>query len=84
MDKEQTKLLACPFCDAKKDIEPDTLYPSGTTWYLHKDGFRVYGAPYKFPNQCWKLVCTCGAEVHADSKDDAIQLWNTRHTKEER
>lgn len=73
-----TELKPCPFCGHSNFDMRDTLYPSGTTWHEHKEGYRVYGKPYKYENKCWQVVCGCGAELHADSKQEAITAWNRR------
>ena len=78
-------LLNCPFCNGSLYSEPDTLYPSGCTWG-DLEGCREYGTHKEHPNKCWKIVCTCGAELHADSKEEVIVKWNTRgvsHSAEE-
>lgn len=71
-------LLHCPYCgNSQFDIE-DTLYPDGVTWFLSEEGYKVYGRYMQHINMCWQVVCPCGAEVHADSREEAVRLWNTR------
>ena len=70
-------LLNCPFCKARLYSEPDTLHPTGTTWEDLGD-CRVYGTHKEYPNKCWTIVCTCGVELHADSKEEVAVKWNTR------
>lgn len=62
----------------------DTLYPTGTGW-LEEDGLRHYVRYTDAPkNQwCWGMHCPepaggCGAEVHGDTKDEALAKWNRR------
>jgi hypothetical protein len=81
-------LKDCPFCGATppKDLS-DTLYPSGTWWRIN-DGYRHYVAHRdREPgdNMCWQVICNevyggCGAEISADSEQEAIDKWNHRDT----
>ena len=79
----------CPFCGKAVDLnDPDTLYPSGILWREDPefDGMRSY---HRFSERqegdqmCWQIVCPetaggCGAEIHADTKVDALAKWNRR------
>lgn len=82
-----TELLPCPFCGMPVDIEDDdTLHPTGIGWRDDKCiGFRTYHSYRETPKKqwCWGMHCPttsggCGAEIHADSKDEVIAKWNTR------
>ena len=78
----------CPFCGHAVDLEnDDTLYPNCTGWKEHqiKDIGRGYYSYKEVPKEqwCWTMHCPttaggCGAEVSADSKQEAIDKWNTR------
>ena len=77
----------CPFCGHVVDLDdPDTLYPNGTGWKLNeKNNMRSYHNFREVPQEqwCYSLNCVttaggCGAEMHADSKEDAIKQWNKR------
>lgn len=79
--------LPCPFCGKPVDLEDgDTLYPNGTGWEYHRqNGFRTYRNFRDVPKEqwCYSLHCTesaggCGAEMSADSREEAIAKWNTR------
>lgn len=79
-------LQPCPFCGmTPPDDLSDTLYPSGIVWTDHEQGFRSYSSFKDNPtgDRCYSMNCTtnlggCGAEVHGDSKDEAIAAWNRR------
>ena len=76
----------CPFCGKKIDpTDIDTLYPSGTGWETGEGGYRHYVSAREVPKDqwCYKVVCQehyggCGAEVHGDSKEEALEKWNRR------
>lgn len=76
----------CPFCGKKIDpTDIDTLYPSGTGWETGEGGYRHYVSAREVPKEqwCYKVVCQehyggCGAEVHGDSKEEALEKWNRR------
>jgi len=70
-------LLNCPFCNNKLSDEPDTLYPSGTTWE-DSERCRFYGGHKEYRNKCWNIVCTCGAGLHGDSRGEVVFKWNNR------
>jgi hypothetical protein len=75
----------CPFCGHEVDLEDeDNLYPNGTGW---KD--EIYGRSYysfrEVPKEqwCYSFHCPttsggCGCEMFADTKEKAIEKWNTR------
>lgn len=67
----------CPFC-GNTNFENE-LYPSGITWeynpYLQ---CKTYSTAGQYENKCWQLNCRCGAEMHGDSKEEVITLWNKR------
>lgn len=77
----------CPFCGKKVDLEDqDTLYPSGTGWLFDEDlQMRTYHRMHEVPDnqRCYVMHCVlqaggCGAEMHGDSRDEAIAAWNRR------
>tara|TARA_R110000868_G_scaffold90057_4_gene250213 strand:+ start:236 stop:643 length:408 start_codon:yes stop_codon:yes gene_type:complete len=80
------KVLPCPFCGRASDIfDDETLYPSGTGWKIEEGGFRSYHRHTNVPREqwCWSMHCPevyggCGAEMDADSKDEALAKWNRR------
>ena len=88
------KLTACPFCGMVSDTDwDDTLYPTGSFWADHPDGFRHYfsralyrGDESKMPEpegKVFQIVCSenyggCGAEIHGDSIEEVIQKWERR------
>lgn len=75
----------CPFCSHPVDIDdPDTLYPNGTGW-IEKGNFRVYRNLREVPKEqwCYTFHCVvssggCGAEVSADTQEEAIRKWERR------
>lgn len=87
-----SQLKPCPLCGHRVDLtDPDTLYPNGILWRMHPEGFVHYGSGEKFmigateadSGKCYSLHCVttsggCGMEVHGDSRDEAIQKWETR------
>lgn len=84
---DATELKACPFCGHKPGNDlMDVLYPNGTFW-RETDGIRHYFGTmsvHKPEGQCWSFHCTdnevgCGAEVHGDSRQQAIAAWNRRN-----
>jgi len=76
----------CPFCGRKTpdDLE-DTLYPSGGYW-RETDGMRHYVSHRERKpgdSQCWTMHCgvggwRCGAQITADTREEAIAAWNRR------
>lgn len=82
-------MLHCPFCGMIPDPEEDEdcLYPSGTGWRDRPNGLREYLDFRMVPrsNWCYTLHCVqhhggCGAEMHGDSRQEAIDKWNKRIT----
>jgi hypothetical protein len=81
-----TKLLACPFCGFQMPPDEDEnlidiLYPTGTYWRVEPDGLKHYvNHKERQPgdSRCWHIICDCGAEVHADTREGAITAWNRR------
>ncbi len=75
-------MLPCPFCGSKIDItNPDVLYVSSVGWkYDKKLDCKTYHHYSEIPKEqwCYQLVCICGLELHGDSKEEVIKLWNTR------
>jgi len=79
--------LACPFCGKPVDLEDnDTLYPSGTGWIFDEEiQMRTYHRYTKTPKEqwCYTMHCPvqaggCGAEMHGDTRGDALSKWNKR------
>lgn len=78
----------CPFCGAKINADDiDTLYPSGIGWIDADEGYRHYVSIHEQPlpkdQWCYKIICQehyggCGAEIHGDSKEEAVEKWNRR------
>jgi len=78
----------CPFCGKAVDLDdPDTLYPTGTCWRFDEElEMRTYhGMNKKQPGDgmCYKMHCPvcaggCGAEIHGDTREEALALWNRR------
>lgn len=83
-----TPMKPCPFCGKKVDLtDEDTMYPSGTLWAFEPElGFRHYfgwDRQEEADGMVWKLGCTpnaggCGAEIHGDSIQETLDLWNRR------
>lgn len=87
-EKSISELKPCPFCgEPPFRDDGDTIYPTGTSWATHPEGFRHYFGPsadYEAEGDCWVINCTggfggCGAEMHGDSKEEVIEKWNTRN-----
>jgi hypothetical protein len=79
--------LACPFCGKAVDLDDhDTLYPSGTGWMLNEElQMRTYHSYNAVPPEqwCYTMHCPvqaggCGAEMHGDTRADALGKWNMR------
>lgn len=83
--RSMIELKPCPFCGKSPDLsDPDTLHPSGTAWKPHGN-IRVYCSFRNIPQEqwCWQINCPphmdgCGAELHADSRQEVIDRWNRR------
>jgi hypothetical protein len=86
----------CPFCGFRfpKDLI-DNVYPSGICWILEEDGRKHYvrrsdldkprKRKFKDSGPCYDVVCQesmggCGAQISADSREEAIKKWNRRPT----
>lgn len=83
-------LKPCPFCGAELDISDDVdiVYPNGSGWKIRPDGFKSYHSFRDVPKEQWcylvncnTLAGGCGAEVHGDSRQEAVQKWNMRNGK---
>lgn len=81
------KLLNCPFCGVKPNIEdPDTLYPTGIRWRYTPEGYKQYlrlKDSTQDDSHVWGFHCSeqaggCGVEIVADTKQEAIDKWNRR------
>ncbi|MFZ2524441.1 MAG: hypothetical protein WAW87_03910 [Candidatus Ferrigenium altingense] len=77
----------CPFCGMPVDLEDqDTLYPSGTGWKFDDElQMRTYHrmADVSPEQWCYGMHCPepaggCGAEIHGDSKEEALEKWSKR------
>lgn len=81
------KLAPCPFCgepiEPIEPMHPDIIYPDGIYWRDDKQfGFRTYHyylTKQEGDSSCWAIHCTCGAELHKDTKEELIAAWNTRY-----
>ena len=83
--------LACPFCGKQVDMQDhDTLYPSGTGWLFNEElQMRTYHRHNDTPQDqwCYTMHCPvqaggCGAEMHGDTRADALDKWNKRANAE--
>lgn len=81
------EIKACPFCGKPVDLgDPDVLYPNGIGWKFNDSPqMRTYHSFRDVPpsQRCWTLHCPvssggCGAEMPADTREDAIEKWNRR------
>ena len=79
--------LPCPFCGMAVDLEDhDTLYPSGCGWKFDESlQMRTYHGCHEVPHEqwCYGMHCPtnaggCGAEMHGDSRAEALAKWNKR------
>ena len=79
--------LPCPFCGRPVDLtDGDTLYPNGTAWEFNEElQGRVYRSAREVVREqwCWSMHCPessggCGAEMSGNSREDALNKWNTR------
>lgn len=84
--KMNQTMKPCPFCGHEVDLEDDdTLYPNGFAWTDRGGWYRTYHR-YDFVPQeqwCYSMHCVttaggCGAEIHGDSRTEAIEKWNRR------
>jgi len=75
----------CPFCGKPVDLtDEDTLYQSGSGWKFDEDlQMRTYHRINEVPKEqwCYGMHCPepaggCGAEIHGDSKDEALAKWS--------
>ena len=88
MVDEPVHLEPCPFCGKKPNLEdPDTLYPTGIYWIFNEQiGLVTYHSAQErtedmqpcYTMHCPTAACGCGAEICADSRDEAIEAWNRR------
>ena len=83
------ELKNCPFCGHIPDMsDGDTLYPTGTGW-KDEGEYRSYHNFREVPKEqwCYGMNCPvvaggCGAEIVGDSRQEAIDKWNTRVSRE--
>lgn len=76
----------CPFCGKEVDLEDqDTIYPNGTGWEDRHNGLRSYHSFREVPKEqwCYSVHCVttaggCGAEMSGDTRQEAIDKWNSR------
>lgn len=79
-------MKACPFCGHPVDLSNgDTLYPNGTGWLIRDNGMTSYHRYKEVPKDqwCYSMHCVetaggCGAEMSGNTKQEAIDKWNTR------
>ena len=80
-------LLKCPFCGkVPEEDDEDVCYPNGIGWYDHPTvgGIAYCDKKHVPPEQwCYSVNCVvhhggCGAEMHGDSKQEAMEKWNRR------
>jgi hypothetical protein len=81
-------MLPCPFCGMEVDLEEsDTLHMSGIFWReTTTEGIRSYHSlrdRLSTDSACWVMNCPtvsggCGVTINADSREEAIELWNRR------
>lgn len=85
MSIKPEELKPCPFCGKEPDIsDGDSLYPTGTGW-KDEGEYRSYHKGSEVPKEQWcyaagcsELSGGCSAEVFGDSRQEAIDKWNTR------
>lgn len=85
MSIKPEELKPCPFCGKEPDIrDGDSLYPTGTGW-KDEGEYRSYHKGSEVPKEQWcyaagcsELSGGCSAEVFGDSRQEAIEKWNTR------
>ena len=65
--------------------DPDTLYPTGVGWEIHRSCHRSYKSFREVPKEqwCYGMHCVttsggCGATVTGNSIDAAVAAWNRR------
>jgi hypothetical protein len=87
LNMEET-MKSCPFCGHEVDLEnSDTLYPNGTGWHIDGNGITTYHSFREVPKEqwCWSMHCPttaggCGIEMADNTKQQALDKWNTRVT----
>lgn len=80
---KKSSILPCPFCGS--EIQEEDVYPTGTGWRLRESELKEYVSFREVPREqwCYSVNCLpcnggCGAEMHADTKEEAIENWNKR------
>jgi len=72
-DKTDFVLMECPFCGQVPDpTDADCIYP---VTRVNSEGKQVWRAG------CIEVAGGCGAELIGWSAKEAVDLWNTRVTK---
>lgn len=78
--------MPCPFCGRASNIhDSETLFPTGARW-RETDIGRIYHRQLDGKDSdgwVWGMHCPesyggCGAEIHGDTKDEALAKWNRR------
>ena len=79
------ELLNCPFCGSELDIEDSDTFHASTVGWKNRGEYREYVNFREVPKDQWcheVHCCTiyggCGASITADSRQEAIDKWNTR------
>jgi len=69
--------MKCPVCGTI--FKPE---PTGEAWVLEEDGTKTYISNAEAPqsNWCWTIRCPdlddeCGINITADTREEAINLW---------
>ncbi len=67
--EQEVKLLPCPFCGLDKSV----------IWEGEQTDREGHRSP-EFSVQCYDGAGGCQAEIHGDTKAEAVAAWNTRQS----